>query len=106
MATQRKAQPLPGNKLYQIRAQQALPILVRQAQMQTQITYGDFAKEMGMRARNLNFVLGCIGRSLLKLEAVWHEEIPRIQTIVFNKHTGLPGRGGKWFAAGDAFETL
>jgi hypothetical protein len=106
MATQKRAQPLPGNKLYQIRAKQALPLLVRQAQTQTEITYGDLAQELGMRARNLNFVLGCIGRSLIALAEKWNETIPPIQTIVVNKHTGLPGKGGKWFAAGDQFETF
>ena len=56
--------------------------------------------------RNLNYVLGNIGYTLLDLAARWREPIPPIQTIVVNKSTGLPGSGGQWFAAGDGYAKL
>jgi hypothetical protein len=106
MATQFKAKPLPGDELYQIRAKQAFPILVRQAHTQVVITYENLAKEMGLHPRTLNFVLGCIGNSLIVLSKLWGEEIPPLQSLVVNKKTRQPGRGGKWFSAGDKFESL
>ncbi|MDE0021761.1 MAG: hypothetical protein OXT69_10330 [Candidatus Poribacteria bacterium] len=83
-----------GNSLYQIRARSALPILVRQALASEKISYGDLAKELDMpNARNLNWVLGSIGKTLLELGEKWQEEIPPIQGIVVGQQTGLPGDG-------------
>lgn len=57
-----------GDKLYQQRAREALPLLVRQAVVGETIFYSQLASEMNMpNARNLNFVLGCIGNTLIKL---------------------------------------
>lgn len=83
-----------GDKLYQQRAQQALPLLVRQAMTQRTIHYEDLAAEMEMpNARNLNYVLGCVGTSLQELSEEWGEDIPPIQCLVTNKITGMPGEG-------------
>jgi len=101
------AQPFPGPKLYQQRAEQALPILVRQAHSQRDITYEDLAREMGMaNPRNLNFVLGSVGFTLRRAAMELGYDVPAIQTIVVNKATRLPGSGGQWFAAGDGYDKL
>ncbi len=85
---------LEGNKLYQKRARVALPILVRQAKAGQTIYYGDLAKEIGMpQAKNLNYPLGSIGKSLKELNDKWKGDIPQIQWIVVNQSTGLPGDG-------------
>jgi hypothetical protein len=97
-ATARVAEPLPGDKLYQRRARLVLPILVRQAEAATPIFYSSLAREAGIpRARNLNFVLGCIGQTMAQLSKEWKETIPPIQCLVINKHTELPGEGIGWF---------
>jgi hypothetical protein len=89
---------ISGDKLYQKRAREALPILVRQALVSQKITYSDLANELKMpNPRNLNYVLGLIGNTLLKLSEKWEEEIPPIQSIVINKHTEMPGEGVNWF---------
>ncbi|MBW3540226.1 MAG: hypothetical protein KY476_08145 [Planctomycetes bacterium] len=98
METAQIARPIDGDKLYQQRARAALPILVRQAQAGSTLQYGELATELGMpNPRNLNAVLGSIGQSLKRLSKQWHEEIPPIQCLVVNKHTGLPGEGVGWF---------
>jgi len=87
-----------GNKLFQQRAREALPILVRQALVSQKITYSDLADELKMpNPRNLNYVLGLIGNTLLNLSEEWKEEIPPIQSIVINKQTEMPGEGVNWF---------
>jgi hypothetical protein len=75
-----------GDKLYQQRAREALPILVRQAMISQKITYSDLALELKMpNPRNLNFVLGSIG-NLLRISSIeWNEIIPPIQSIVVKK---------------------
>jgi hypothetical protein len=91
---------LSGNKLYQQRARAALPVLVRQATQSTTNTifYSDLADELGMpNGRNLNYVLGYIGRALEKLSRDWKEKIPPIQCLVINKRDRLPGEGIGWF---------
>jgi hypothetical protein len=95
-----------GDALYQQRARQALPLLVRQAEAGTTIYYADLAQELGMpNPRNLNFVLGCVGNTLNDLSKSSGEEIPHIQAIVVNQHSDTPGdgfdgflsdRGEKW----------
>jgi hypothetical protein len=98
--TAKVAAPIAGDKLYQRRARQALPLLVRQAQAGEQITYSDLAEEMGMpNERNLNYVLGSIGQSMELLSKAWKEKVPPIQCLVVNKNTGLPGEGVGWFIA-------
>ncbi len=102
MTTARIAKTIFGDKLYQERARRALPILVRQAQAQTPINYFELASEIGMtNPRNLNYVLGSIGQTLLELSDQKNQKIPPIQCIVLNKSTGLPGEGIGWFITGD-----
>ncbi len=95
-----------GDKLYQARARKALPILVRQAKAWHPIVYGQLAHELGMpNPRNLNYVLGAIGNSLLELGRIWNSRVPAIQALVINKQTELPGEGLSWFVP-DAAEFL
>lgn len=108
MKTGEIAKPLPGNRLYQQRAMQAFPILVRQAFANQPIYYSDLADELGMpNPRNLNFVLGSIGQTVQNLAKKWKEEIPPITCLVVSKTTGLPSGGVAWFI-GDthAFDKL
>ncbi len=92
------AHAIHGSSLYQERARAALPLLVRQAHAQQPIYYSDLASELGMRnPRNLNFVLGSIGQTMIDLSESWKDEVPPIQALVINKATGLPGEGvGLW----------
>jgi len=99
--TARIAKGILGEKLYQKRARAAFPILVRQATAQQKITYGDLAEELSIpNARNLNYVLGSVGITLLDLSRTWDEEIPAIQCLVVNSATGLPGEGVDNFLLG------
>lgn len=92
------ASALSGSDLYIKRAREAFPILVRQALAEEKITYSDLADEMRMpNPRNLNYVLGAIGRAIKELSAEWHQEIPPLQCLVVNKYTGMPGEGVAWF---------
>ena len=92
------AKPISGDQLYQERAREAFPILVRQAEANKQLTYGALADELGMpNPRNLNHVLGSIGRSIQLLSKKWKEPIPPLQCLVINKATGMPGEGIDWF---------
>src|SRR4051794_25528921 len=96
--TAKAAGPLFGDKLYQQRARAAFPLLVRQAEAATPIFYSALAEELGMpNARNLNYVLGCVGRAMEHLSKQWKEKVPPIQCLVVNKRTGLPGEGVGWF---------
>lgn len=92
------AEPISGNKPYQQRARNALPLLVRQAEAGESITYSDLAEELGMpNPRNLDYVLGSIGRTMERLSKAWKQKVPPIQCLVKNKNTGLPGEGIGWF---------
>ncbi|OIX91207.1 hypothetical protein BFS14_23965 [Serratia fonticola] len=94
MATALVSETLEGDKLYQQRARMALPLLIRQAHAGEPITYENLAAELGMpNPRNLNYVLGCIGQSMIAVEKSWGTEVPPIQCLVVNKNTGLPGEG-------------
>lgn len=85
---------IEGDKLYQQRAREALPLLVRQAEARSKITYEDLATELGMpNPRNLNFPLGAIVNSLKELEQAGGTRIPPITCVVVNKSTRLPGPG-------------
>ena len=96
------ANPIFGEKLYQQRARLALPLLVRQAEVRRTVYYSDLAGELDMpNPRNLNYVLGSIGQSLIDLSEAWGETIPAIQCIVINKQTELPGEGIGWFLGND-----
>lgn len=106
--TAQKAKPFDkGDALYQQRARAALPLLVRQAKAQQPITYADLAVELGMEnPRNLNFVLGSIGRTLLRLSDDWETEIPPIECLVINQARGLPGEGVGVFIAKEDFKKM
>lgn len=65
MDTAKIAKPISGDKLYQERARATLPLLVRQAHAGSPIRYGELAAELGMpNPRNLNYVLGSIGKAM------------------------------------------
>lgn len=107
METAKIAAPINGDKLYQVRARQVLPLLVRQAKAQNTITYLELANEVGMpNARNLNYVLGSIGRTLQNLSKHWKEIVPPIQCVVVNKQTNFPGNGVGWFIGINQFSRL
>lgn len=107
MGTAEVSDNLWGNKLYQQRAREAFPFLVRQALIGEPIYYSDLAEEMGMpNERNLNYVLGCIGTTILKLSKQKNEDIPPIQCLVINKATKLPGEGFGWFVSEADFKKL
>lgn len=90
---------LSGDKLYQERARDALPLLVRQAKAEQPIYYSDLAEELDMpNPRNLNYVLGFVGDALQALGKKWKTDIPPIQSLVVNKATGIPGKGFWGFA--------
>lgn len=94
-----------GEKLYQRRARQVMPLLVRQATVQKAVYYKDLAIETGMpNARNLNYVLGSVGATLDELSLKWDEKIPHIQSLVINKGSGLPGPG--FFGGKDKYTKL
>jgi hypothetical protein len=96
------ASPIAGDKLYQKRARLALPLLVRQAEVRKTIYYSDLAQELDMpNPRNLNYVLGSIGQTLIDLSKDWGENIPALQCVVINKQTELPGEGIGWFFGND-----
>lgn len=107
METAQTAKSLFGDKLYQQRAREALPILVRQATANQIIFYSDLAMELRMpNPRNLNFVLGSIGQTLQELSGEWNQDIPLINCLVCNKTTGLPGEGVGVFISDRDFSKL
>lgn len=84
----------PNGALYQRRALEALPLLVRQAHAGQTIYYGELAAELGMsNPRSLNFVLGAVGTSLVELGRLWGSSIPPLQALVINRAEGIPGSG-------------
>jgi hypothetical protein len=105
--TAKQAKSFDGDKLYQQRARAALPILVRQAKARETICYADLAAEMRIpNPRNLNFVLGSVGQSLLKLAREQGKDIPPIQCLVVNKADGLPGEGVGFFINKVAYKAM
>jgi hypothetical protein len=105
--TAEHAEPFFGDQLYQQRARAALPLLVRQATAQKTIYYANLAEELGMpNPRNLNFVLGSIGQSLIQLEKERGEEIPPIQCLVVNQADGLPGEGVRSFISAEDYKLM
>jgi len=98
--TAEPADDIFGEKLYQKRARMALPILVRQAHAGEDMSYSGLAEELDMpNPRNLNFVLGSIGVTLLNLGEEWNSPIPAIQNLVINKATGIPSAGMGWLVS-------
>lgn len=109
METGEKAESLLSDrsKLYQQRACLALPILVRQAIAHQPIFYADLAAEIGMEnPRNLNFVLGCIGKTIQELSQKQNKHIPFINCLACNQTTGLPGMGVDVFISEHDFKKL
>lgn len=84
-----------GNKSA-LRVPSLLPLLIRQARLETPITYGDVAKELGVHHRAVDRIAGYIGWTL---EAVgnsrgWKRRPPPpLHSLVVNDVTHLPGRG-------------
>ena len=102
-----RAETFFGDKLYQKRARAALPLLVRQAKAQQTIFYEHLAQEMGMpNERNLNYVLGSVGQTLLELGAKQGSAIPPIQCLVINQADGLPGEGVGFFIDKNHYRAL
>lgn len=92
--TSEVARNFHGPQLYQQRARVVLPILVRQAEARQPVFYEALAQEVGMpNPRNLNYVLGCIGRTLNELAKEWEDHVPPIEALVVNQQTRLPGPG-------------
>lgn len=106
--TGEKARPFTdGDELYQQRARAALPLLVRQAKAQRTIYYGQLAAELGMpNPRNLDFVLGSVGVTLIQLATARGWEIPPIQCVVVNQATELPGDGVGFFISKEEFRMM
>ncbi len=102
------AASMDGDRLYQERARRALPVLVRQALAGAPMVYQQLAEELGMaNPRNLNYVLGSVGQSLIELGRKWQQAIPPIQCLVVNKAQALPGQGFGWFMPdAEAWRTL
>lgn len=99
-ATAIVAKDIFGASPYQQHAMAAFPLLVRQALAQEKITYRDLAEELGLsNPRNLNYILGSIGTTLVNLSRKWGEEIPPLECLVINRSTGLPGKGADEFLA-------
>lgn len=83
-----------GKKLFQQRAVEAFPLLVRQAKAGNIIYYSDLADELGMKlARNLNYPLGAIAGAVQNLGTKWNRQLPHLEFLVVNKKTGIPGKG-------------
>jgi hypothetical protein len=98
---------MSGNKLYLERARLTLPYLVRQAKAGQTIYYSNLATEILIpNPRNLNYVLGAIGRALIDLSKRTKTKIPPIQCLVINKRQELPGEGIGWFLSSNDFGKL
>jgi hypothetical protein len=98
---------LSDGKLYLKRARLVLPYLVRQAKAGRTIFYSQLAKEVEIpNERNLNYVLGAIGRALIGLGKKEKSEIPPLQCLVINKRFGLPGEGAGRFIDPEKFNKM
>ncbi|MCC0035335.1 MAG: hypothetical protein H6887_08760 [Hoeflea sp.] len=92
--------PMFGNKLYQQRAKKALPLLIQYAKARRIVTYSELAEKLDMpNPRNLNYVLGCVGRTLAGLATQNAQSIPKIQALVVAQSSGQPGKGIDGFFA-------
>jgi hypothetical protein len=101
---------LEGEKLYQRRAREAFPILVRQAKAEEPISYEDLASELGMpNVRNLNHILGVVGYTVQALGDAWGTTLPPLHALVVQKQKDrrVPGSGiGEYFAEFPNYEQL
>jgi hypothetical protein len=96
-----------GYELYQRRARVAFPILVRQADAKEPITYEALAAELGMpNPRNLNFVLGSVGKTLKEMAKQTGQRIPPLTALVVQKNSGMPGSGLAPFMEAARFNNL
>ena len=82
-------------------AMKMLPILVRQAGSQRPLTYGAMAKEVGMtHHRPVQRAAGHIAYALEEIAGLrgWRRRPPpKLQSLIINKATGLPGHGVNGF---------
>ena len=102
-----KAKNVFGDQLFQQRGRKALPILISQALAKTPITYSDLAKQLGVpNPRNMNDVLGAVGTTLVELGEEWGAPVPMLQTLVYNKNTGIPGKGIDVFFVGKTYSQM
>lgn len=78
-----------------------LPILVRQARSQHPLTYGDLARELGMKHhRPVQKAAGWIAHALDEIGRLrgWtRRPPPPLQSLIVNKATRLPGEGADVF---------
>ena len=82
-----------------------LPILIRQAQTETPITYGDAAAELGVHHRAIHHIAGYIGFTLAAVAAKrgWkNRPPPPLHALIVNSVSRLPGRGINGFMS-DAY---
>jgi hypothetical protein len=75
-------------KLVATKAKEALPILIRRANLRETLTYGELAQEMGWHHRPVFYALGYI-RDLICIP----NGLPMLSCIVVNGDTHLPGPG-------------
>lgn len=78
------------------RMTQLLPILIRQARLETEITYGDVARELGVHHRAVHHIAGYIGYTLSAVaeRRGWAKRRPPpLHALIVNEVTRLPGRG-------------
>ncbi len=89
------AAPISGDKPYQQKARQILPVLVKHAEAGLLTTYGDLAEELGLSSfpMQLNSPLHHIGQVISNLEQSQKSKIPQIACIVVNKETKMPSKG-------------
>lgn len=83
-----------------------IPLLIRQAMLETPITYGDVADEMGIHHRGVDRIAGYIGYTLDAVGSVrgWKKRPPPpLHSLIVNDVTGLPGRGINGFMS-DAYQ--
>lgn len=73
-----------------------LPMLIRQARLETPLTYGDVARELGVHHRAVHHIAGYIGYTLSAVaeRRGWTKRPPPpLHAMIVNDVTGLPGRG-------------
>ena len=78
------------------------PILIRQAQLETPITYGDAARELGIHHRAIHHIAGYIGLTLAEVATKkgWtYRPPPPLHSLIVNDITRLPGPGINGFMA-------
>lgn len=78
------------------RITQLLPILIRQAKLETPITYGDVARELSVHHRAVHHIAGYIGYTLSAVaeRRGWSKRRPPpLHALIVNEITKLPGRG-------------